>query len=79
MRKLWSLWKRFGQAMGDFIARLILTLFYFTIFAPFGLGVRLWGDPLAIKERAESLPSSMMMWEPRATTDTTLEQARRQF
>lgn len=44
MRKLWSLWKRFGQAMGDFIARLVLTLFYFTIFAPFGLGVRLWGD-----------------------------------
>ncbi|MEX0788016.1 MAG: hypothetical protein WD906_06750 [Anaerolineales bacterium] len=37
---LWQAWKRIGRAIGDLIGRLVLTVFYFTIFAPFGLGMR---------------------------------------
>ena len=43
LRKFWHAWKRFGQFMGDLIGRLVLTVFYFTLFMPFGLGVRFLG------------------------------------
>jgi hypothetical protein len=73
LRKLWEGWKRFGQAMGDFLARVVLSIFYFTIFLPFGLGTRLFSDPLAIKPSDETVK-----WLERKTKDLTLEDARRQ-
>lgn len=76
LRKFWDLWKRFGQAMGDFLARVVLTLFYFTIFAPFGLGVRLLGDPLAIKDESKE-DDEGPLWLSRATSDLTIDDARR--
>ena len=42
-------WKRIARRIGDFQARLILSVFYYVIFAPFGLGVRVFSDPLDIK------------------------------
>lgn len=46
-------WKLWARKVGDFQARLILTVFYFTIIAPFALVVR-WGtDPLSIKPGAQ--------------------------
>ena len=42
-------WKRFGKWLGDFQARLILTVLYFVIVAPFALIVRFAADPLSIK------------------------------
>jgi hypothetical protein len=49
VRVLWEGWKRVARRIGDFQARILLTLFYFLPFAPFALIVR-WGmDPLAIK------------------------------
>ena len=73
LRKGWQAWKRFGQFMGDLIGRLVLTVFYFTLFMPFGLGVRLLGDPLAIR------PLSRAKWLERSTHDVTLEDSRRLF
>lgn len=52
LRQLWARWRRFGQIIGDLIARIVLSLFYFTIFAPFATGVRLLADPLAIHDTA---------------------------
>jgi hypothetical protein len=49
VRKLWHSWKRFGQFIGDAVGRILLTVFYFTVFAPFGIAVRLTMDPLDIK------------------------------
>jgi hypothetical protein len=49
LRRIWTTWKRVGQFIGDTIARVVLTIFYFTVFVPFGLGVRLFGDPLGIR------------------------------
>jgi lipopolysaccharide/colanic/teichoic acid biosynthesis glycosyltransferase len=47
--KLWVRWKRFGRRLGDFQARLILTVLYFVVVAPFALIVRFASDPLSIK------------------------------
>jgi hypothetical protein len=49
LRKLWEGWKRFVQMIGDFLARAVLTIFYFTIFMPIVLAVLLLSDPLAMK------------------------------
>lgn len=73
LHRFWEGWKRFGQAVGDFMARVVLTIFYFTIFLPFGLGTRLLSDPLEIKP-SEDGPK----WTERKTGDLTLEDARRQ-
>ena len=73
LRKFWEGWKRFGHFMGDLVGRVVLSIFYFTVFSPFGLGTRLFGDPLAIKP-TEKQPQ----WLERKTKDLTLEDARRQ-
>ena len=73
LRKFWAGWKRFGHFMGDWLARVVLTIFYFTVFVPFGLGVRLLADPLHIKKRPDQL------WRSRTTGDQSLEDLRRQF
>lgn len=69
----WQGWKAFGHFLGDWLARVALTIFYFTILIPFGLGVRLLADPLAIKNKATPF------WRPRTTGDQKLEQVLRQF
>ncbi len=74
LRTLWRAWKRFGQFLGDILARVVLTIFYFTIFAPFGVAVTLLSDPLGIR-KADDLP----MWRTRQTGDRTLDDARKQF
>jgi hypothetical protein len=70
LQRIWETWKRVGQVIGDFIARIVLTIFYFTIYAPFGLGVRLLADPLAMK-------NSRPGWVERTTRDLTLNDTRR--
>jgi len=73
LRKGWQAWKRIGQFIGDQIGRLVLTVFYFTLFMPFGLGVRLLADPLAIR------PHGSSKWLERTTHDQTLEDTRRLY
>jgi hypothetical protein len=73
LRKAWEAWKRFGQLIGDFIGRLVLTVFYFTLFMPFGLGVRLFGDPMAIRKNHQA------NWLERSTRDLTIDDSRRLF
>jgi hypothetical protein len=70
-RKVWHTWKRIGQFIGDWIGRLVLMVFYFTIFTPFGLGVRLGGDPLAIKRGHKA------RWLARTTRDRVIDDAHR--
>jgi hypothetical protein len=71
--KLWRGWKRFGEILGNFLARIVLTIFYFTIFVPFALGVRLFSDPLRLKTQPGEF------WLPRTTGDQKLEDVTRQF
>lgn len=71
--KIWQTWKRVGQAIGDFIGRIVLTIFYFTIFMPFGLGVRLFSDPLSIKKK------SQLHWLTPSTHSETIDDSRSLF
>jgi hypothetical protein len=73
IKNFWHGWQAFGQFLGNWLARVVLTVFYFTIFVPFGLGVRLFSDPLRIKTQPAEL------WRPRATGDQKLEDVARQF
>jgi len=49
LQAAWHAWKRVARKIGDFQARLFLTLIYMTVLLPFGLIVRFFGDPLRIK------------------------------
>ncbi len=74
LKRLWKKWKRFGHLISDFVGRVLLTLFYFTILLPFGACVTLFGDILDI--RPSTTPSH---WGDRKTTDRTLEDLRQQY
>jgi hypothetical protein len=46
----WS-WKRVVQTVGNIQARVLLTIFYALVMFPFGVAVRLFFDPLRMKQR----------------------------
>ena len=71
---IWNIWKKFGEAIGDFVARLVLTVFYFTVLVPFGIGVQMFGDPLKLKRT-----TSDVRWQIRGKVEVSLDSFRRQF
>lgn len=73
LSKFWEVWKRFGRFMGNLVTRIILTLFYFTIFVPFGIGAKLFTDPLHIKGEPKEA------WNKRKTGDKTMDEIARQY
>lgn len=66
----WQRYKIFGDILIDFQGRAFTVLFYFTVMIPFGLGMRLLGDPLHTKGEVE--------WLKREPISDSLEEARRQ-
>ena len=50
-RRLWEGWKKIARKIGDFNARFILTIFYFILLSPFALLMKLFTDPLEIKNK----------------------------
>ncbi len=64
-------WKSFGHAIGNFNARLLLTLVYSSVVALFGLPVRLFADMLHTKKRPQK-------WFDHPPIPNTLDEARRQ-
>ncbi|MDX1521025.1 MAG: hypothetical protein R3264_05325 [Anaerolineae bacterium] len=73
LQKLWEGWKGYGHFIGNLLARVVLSLFYFTVLVPFGVGVRLFSDPLKIKRRLSP------QWLGRETGDQTIENLKRQY
>lgn len=71
-RIAWNRWKIISEVFGDFQGRLFAVIFYFTIFVPFALGVRLFSDPLNVRR---ALPQ----WFARTPVGNSLDEARRQF
>jgi hypothetical protein len=71
MKKIWERWKRLAHHIGNFQARLLLTVLYLVLLLPFGLIVRLLADPLRTKRRPES-------WLDHPESPATFEWARRQ-
>ncbi len=74
VKRIWNAWKRLGQKIGDFLARVVLSVFYFTVFMPFALAVRLFQDPL--RQRPKNLKS---YWEGKQSQTAGLDDARRGF
>ena len=72
LRQAWKKWRAFGKVMGDFVARIFMTVFYFTIAIPFGIGVRIFKDPLRLKSKQAN-------WLPRAEREESVEAARRLY
>jgi hypothetical protein len=72
LKTAWKKWRAFGQVVGDFVARIFMTVFYFTVAVPFGIGVRLFKDPLHLKSKDTG-------WLPREMKSETLEDARRLY
>lgn len=64
-------WERIAYKIGNFQARVLLTLFYGVLVLPFGMAVRLFADPLRIKQ-----PPTQWLDHPSEGGD--LQSARRQ-
>jgi hypothetical protein len=74
LKRAWEAWKSFGRKLGDFQARLILSIFYLVIIAPFSLLVRFFNDPLTLK------PGTAKGWIVRSDSKRTeLQRATEQF
>ena len=69
--KLWEGWKKFGHAVGNVNARILLTILYAIVILPFGLAVRFFSDSMHSKKRPEK-------WFDHPPIPNTLEEARRQ-
>jgi len=74
LRAVWNIWKRVAKRIGEIQARVLLLLFYFIVFGPAALLVRLRSDPLALKAGARR------GWRTVAELEgSALERASRQF
>jgi hypothetical protein len=74
IRCWWDAWKGTARKIGDFQARVLLTVLYFVVVAPFAVVIRWAADPLALK------PQTQRRWRVRRTAaEDRLPWARRQF
>jgi hypothetical protein len=72
LKRLWEAWKRLGRRIGDFQARVLLTLIYVFLVLPLGVAVRLFADPLRVKRRSEQ-------WLDHPEEPADIKWARRQW
>lgn len=54
LKRLWAAWKRIAHRIGDFQARVLLTVIYAVLVLPFGLMIRFFSDSLHVKKRPTS-------------------------
>ncbi len=72
-RRAWLAWKGFARRMGGFQGRVLLGFFYFTVFTPFAVMLRLAGDPLGRRAGAAT------GWVPRPQSSRTGDECLRQY
>ncbi|MCC7370734.1 MAG: hypothetical protein IT306_20100 [Chloroflexi bacterium] len=70
----WSRWRALSQKAADTQARILLTVFYFTVMVPFGVVFGILKDPLHIKHRPRGT-----YWMDRKPGSEALADAKRQF
>jgi len=71
LKRLWEGWKGIAHKIGNFQARVLLTIFYAVLVLPFGIAARLFTDPLRIKRRPTE-------WLDHPDAPTDMEWARKQ-
>jgi hypothetical protein len=70
---LWARWKALAHVIGNFQARVLLSILYFVLIPPFGVLVQVLMDPLELRRRPRE-----SFWLPLARRNTSLVGARRQ-
>jgi len=70
----WRKWKAISDAATNVLARVLLTVFYFTVMAPFGLWQGVFADRLVLRR-----PETGSFWVDRSTRDRSLDDGRKQF
>jgi hypothetical protein len=73
IRVAWQRWQIIGKINGDYIARFVTNLFYFTILVPFAIITKFLVDPLELRKAATS------HWKEKKPVGTTLDEVRSQF
>ena len=74
LKALWHGWLVVARKIGEFQSRIILSLIYFIVMAPFALAIRLFSDPMRLRGN----PS--WHWLPRdARSQPSLSSAKQQF
>ena len=71
LRVAWDRWQTIAHINGDYVARVLVNLFYFTILVQSALGVKFLTDPLASRGAAH--------WISRKAVGAKLDEARSQF
>lgn len=69
-KRAWEGWKLFAAEMGHIQGGLFMGFFYFIVVTVFGIGARIFTDPMALKETPKSSG-----WVVRKPLDSTLEEA----
>ena len=72
--RAWARWKAIAHVIGNFQARVLLSVFYFVVAPPFALIVKVWKDPLRLQ-----LHRGTSGWIERPAAETSPEAGRRQF
>lgn len=73
IQRAWKVWKALARAIGDVVARILLTIFYGLVFAPVAIGVRLLGDPLDLKG------AQRLQWNRRTKFEESFDKVRKLF
>ena len=74
LRKAWGRWKLIARVIGNFQARVLLTVFYLVVTPPFAFIVKIFRDPLALRP-----PAGGTFWTLRPVADSAEAGGRRQF
>ena len=78
--KLGDSWKGFARRMGNYQSRVLMSALYFTVVLPFGFGVTVFGDPLAIKQNGNADDGSQSNWRVKTLPVVpSLDEAGRQY
>ena len=72
LKRLWQGWKRVAHKIGNFQARVILTIIYSILVLPMGLAIRFLADPLRIRKRPKG-------WLDRSDSAADMSWARRHW
>jgi hypothetical protein len=71
-KRLWRGWQRVARVIGNLLSRIVTTIAYVVVIPLFGLGVRLFSDPLALKPGPAH-------WTPLPPPPSSVDEARSGF
>ena len=74
LKILYKKWMYLAERIGTMNARIILTVLYFSMVAPFGLLLRVCSDPLRLRRH-----TGISYWVSRPRREVSLEEMKKQF